>query len=143
MLMLVISKNLYSQKDQPLNMQGFTRDCNVPILIINQQYQLLRFVSNLGIGKVLFNIPLNNITRPNGMIVRFFKHSQGLINVEFILMVKSFLKKGFLWKELNQTLIALIPKDNCPSSLKDFKLISLSNIIYKPLLRFWSIDYHL
>jgi len=46
-------------------------------------------------------------------------------------MVHSAFHTGYFDPEISNTLIALIPKIDSPTTYKDFRLISLCNIIYK------------
>lgn len=46
-------------------------------------------------------------------------------------MVNSFTSRGYLLKELNQTSITLIPKNNAAYHFADYRPISLCNVSYK------------
>lgn len=50
-------------------------------------------------------------------------------------MITRFFSSGFILKELNQTLISLIPKVPCPSTFKEFRPISLCNVAYKAITK--------
>ena len=45
--------------------------------------------------------------------------------------IKSFFKSGNLLKKFNYSYIVLIPKSNKAYEFKDYRLISLCNLIYK------------
>lgn len=46
-------------------------------------------------------------------------------------MIKAFLHHGYIFKELNETFIILIPKKKNPMKVNDFRPISLCNVAYK------------
>ena len=46
-----------------------------------------------------------------------------------------FLNSGFLLKELNKTLVAMIPKVEYPKMVSHYKTISLCNVAYKIIYR--------
>ncbi|KAF7813171.1 phenolic glucoside malonyltransferase 1-like [Senna tora] len=50
---------------------------------------------------------------------------------DLVKVVQSFFVRGFLLKDLNRTFITLIPKIDVPEKLKDFRPISLCNVILK------------
>ncbi|XP_062076217.1 uncharacterized protein LOC133780570 [Humulus lupulus] len=55
----------------------------------------------------------------------------GIVGDEVSEAVMDFLKTGKLLKELNSTVITLIPKSKCPANLSDYRPISCCNVIYK------------
>lgn len=50
--------------------------------------------------------------------------------------VLDFLRNGIIPTSLNHTLIALVPKVNSPSSMHEFRLINLCNVLYKFISKF-------
>lgn len=61
----------------------------------------------------------------------FYQHYWPEVGNDLIDMVASFLNRGYLLKELNQTIITLIPKGDSQESFKDFRPISLCKVAYK------------
>jgi hypothetical protein len=57
--------------------------------------------------------------------------------------VQKFFDDGVMSPGINDTAIVLIPKGNNPEELKDFRPISLCNLIYKAYQSVWSIGYDL
>ena len=69
--------------------------------------------------------------RPDGMSACFYQKYWGIFGKDICKVVLEFLNgKGRLSK-LNHTNVVLIPKNSSPSTVKDFKLISLCNVLYK------------
>jgi hypothetical protein len=55
--------------------------------------------------------------------------------VEVILVVQKFFSDGVMPDGVNDTTIVLIPKKDDPAELKDFRPISLCNVIFKVVLK--------
>ena len=65
------------------------------------------------------------------LLLDFISLFRGIIGSQVANMVMPFLARGNLLKELNQSLIGLIPKGNQQETFKDFKPINLCNVSYK------------
>jgi len=61
----------------------------------------------------------------------FFQNYWHIIAVDVCHVIKSFFNDGKLLKQINHTLIALIPKIDQPNSAAHFHPISLCNSLYK------------
>ncbi|GJW65681.1 RNA-directed DNA polymerase, eukaryota, reverse transcriptase zinc-binding domain protein [Tanacetum coccineum] len=81
--------------------------------------------------KVEENDSVNMAPRPDGFTSKFFKKAWGIVGNDVCTVVKEFFKSGKLLKEVNATLIALIPKIKSPTKVYDFRPISCCNVIYK------------
>ena len=64
--------------------------------------------------EALFSIPSHKVVGLDDMTRRFFKHPSKPARDDFIGMIPFLLQRGFLLKELNQTIIALISKGISP-----------------------------
>ncbi|GLU03182.1 hypothetical protein SLE2022_203970 [Rubroshorea leprosula] len=67
----------------------------------------------------------------DGMNVSFFKHYWPIIGDDITKAVLEFLNEGIMTKGVNRTHIVLIPKTKNPNAMKDFRPISLCNVICK------------
>lgn len=83
------------------------------------------------IENAVFQIDGHKSPGPDGMPAIFYQHYWPEVGNDLIDMVASFLNRGFLLKELNKTIITLIPKGDSQESFKDFRPISLCNVVYK------------
>ena len=61
----------------------------------------------------------------------FFRHHWDVIKQGVFSHVKLFFQQNYLDSKINHTHICLIPNTDSPSTLKDYRPISLSNVAYK------------
>lgn len=67
----------------------------------------------------------------DGMTTLFFQTYWHILGPDVTAVVQSFFHNSHLLQSINQTLITLIPKNNCPTKPEHFRPISLCNVIYK------------
>lgn len=70
---------------------------------------------------------------PDGLHACFYQKFWNIVGNDVVGMIKRFFTTGYILKELNQTLISLIPKTTCPTTFKEFRPISLCNVAYKAI----------
>ncbi|GJS64722.1 RNA-directed DNA polymerase, eukaryota, reverse transcriptase zinc-binding domain protein [Tanacetum coccineum] len=70
-------------------------------------------------------------SRPGWVFCQFFLSSWAIIGDEVCFAIQDFFKNGKLLKEVNDTIIALVPKSQTPQKVSDFRPISCCNILYK------------
>ncbi|KAL8091333.1 hypothetical protein AgCh_033807 [Apium graveolens] len=92
---------------------------------------LVREVSSEEIKEVIFHMGDDKASGPDGYSALFFKKAWVIIGEDVCQAVKEFFVSGKLLKEVNATLIALIPKIEHPTGVGDFRPIALCNVIYK------------
>jgi hypothetical protein len=68
---------------------------------------------------------------PDGFNPAFYQNFWELCGDEVFTAVKDWLGRGYFPTNLNETNICLIPKCDNPSTMKDFRPISLCNFLYK------------
>uniref|UniRef100_A0A2N9EX83 Reverse transcriptase domain-containing protein n=1 Tax=Fagus sylvatica TaxID=28930 RepID=A0A2N9EX83_FAGSY len=68
---------------------------------------------------------------PDGMAPIFYQKYWNIVGHDVTASILSCLRDGSLLKKINHTHICLIPKVQNPESVKDFRPISLCNVIYK------------
>jgi len=83
------------------------------------------------ISNALFQIGPLKATGPDGLPARFFQRNWGLLKEDIIHAVRVFFKVGTIPEGVNDTAIVLIPKVQHPETLKDYRPISLCNVLYK------------
>jgi exonuclease III len=93
--------------------------------------QLTKPFTSTEIGDALFQIGPLKAPGPDGLPGRFFQRNWGVLREDVVRGVQEFFAKGELPEGINDTMLVLIPKGNDPQSLKDYRPISLCNVIYK------------
>jgi len=88
-------------------------------------------VSDVEIRDTLFSLATGKAPGPDGFNVDFFKHSWDIVGASVIMAVKDFFVTGKLLKQINTTIIALVPKIPNASTVHDFRPIACCNTIYK------------
>jgi hypothetical protein len=83
------------------------------------------------IGTALFQIGPLKAPGPDGFPARFFQRNWAVLKEDVIKAVQSFFEAGEMPEGVNDTVIVLIPKVQSPETLKDFRPISLCNVIHK------------
>lgn len=68
---------------------------------------------------------------PDGFLVLFFQTYWHIVGPQVIEVVLDFLNNGRFDSRINFTNIVIIPKVKKPSSMAQFRPISLCNIVYK------------
>jgi len=123
-----------------MNLLGSPAECSpsVPGIIHSggclsdeQAAALTSLVTSEEIKEALFSIGDDKSPGPDGYSSAFFKKSWSIVGPEFCDAVKEFFVSGRLLKQLNHSVIALIPKADHASSVGDFRPISCCNVIYK------------
>lgn len=92
---------------------------------------LLREITEEDIKGVLFSMPREKSPGPDGYTVKFLRGTWNIIKLDFVVAVQSFFRYGFLPKGVNTTILALIPKKKEVKDFRDYRPISLCNVLYK------------
>lgn len=92
---------------------------------------LMRGVTLEEVRKVVFSMAADKSPGPDGYTSEFFKASWDITGRYFVVAVQAFFDTGFLPKGINSTILALIPKKNDAVFMKDYRLISCCNVVYK------------
>lgn len=97
----------------------------------DQALLLPRLVSDDEIFTTLKSMKKNKSPGPDGFNVNFFLHTWDIVGSDFLKAAHYFFNSGNMPHYINASIIALIPKNQNPSSMNDFRPISCCNTLYK------------
>jgi hypothetical protein len=80
---------------------------------------------------VLHIFQKSKIPGPDGWTIEFFLNFFDILGKDLLSVVEENRREGHMHAPLNSTFIALIPKNDNPQGLDEFRPISLCNCIYK------------
>ncbi|KAL2235482.1 UNVERIFIED_CONTAM: hypothetical protein Sindi_1280400 [Sesamum indicum] len=83
------------------------------------------------VKQAVFDIAEDKATGPDGYSSGFFKAAWPIVGQEVSSAVLDFFSTGRLLKQINTTLLALIPKVHSPMTVGEFRPISCCNVLYK------------
>lgn len=106
-----------------------------PKLTEMQQQALCRPVTEEEVYDAVFSIDSRKAPGPDGFSSSFFKSSWEIVKEDLVKAVKDFFAKGKMLKQVNCTLITLVPKVNAPNFAKYFRPISCCNVMYKVITK--------
>ncbi|KAL0416441.1 UNVERIFIED_CONTAM: hypothetical protein Slati_3476000, partial [Sesamum latifolium] len=90
-------------------------------------------ITDSEIKNALFDISKEKSPGPDGYTSAFFKAARSVVGDDVILAVWELFSNRRLLKELNATLLALVPKVELPTSVTGFRPITCYNVIYKTI----------
>jgi hypothetical protein len=122
-------ENLYS-KDQEIDPESLLQFVE-PMVTEDMNRHLTADFSDEEIGDALFQIGPLKAPGLDGLPARFFQRNWALLKAETCSAIKKFFQDGVLPEGINMTKIVLIPKSNEAEDLKEYRPISLCNVIYK------------
>lgn len=92
---------------------------------------MVQIATDEEIKATIFSMGDDKAASPDGFSAKFYKVAWPIIGSDICNAVKEFFKSGKLLKEVNATLIALIPKVEHPVKVGEFRPIALCNVLYK------------
>lgn len=92
---------------------------------------LTKTVTPEEVGDALFQIGPLKAPSPDGFPARFFQRNWDVVKEDVTKAVIKFFEDGAMPEGVNDTVIVLIPKGKYPKTIKDYRPISLCNVIYK------------
>ncbi|KAJ6952190.1 hypothetical protein NC653_041365 [Populus alba x Populus x berolinensis] len=88
-------------------------------------------ITNDDIQAALFSIPDTKAPGPDGYNAFFFKKCWDIIKVDFTAAIRYFFLYNTLPRCVNATRVSLVPKQEHPACLNDYRPISCCNVLYK------------
>jgi hypothetical protein len=102
-----------------------------PLISDEVNRKLCREFSADEISDAIFQIGPLKVPEPDGFPARFFRKHWDFLRDDVIRGVKKFFETGHLPPAVNEIAIVIIPKKSDLEVLKDYRPISLCNVIYK------------
>ncbi|KAL0281750.1 UNVERIFIED_CONTAM: hypothetical protein Sradi_7290800 [Sesamum radiatum] len=90
-------------------------------------------ISSGEIKEVFFDISEDSAPGPDGFTSSFFKAAWPEIGEDICAAVKEFFLSGRLLKQINATVLVLIPKVQTPTRVSEFRPIACCNVLYKAI----------
>ncbi|KAL2248485.1 UNVERIFIED_CONTAM: hypothetical protein Sindi_2700800 [Sesamum indicum] len=106
-----------------------------PLLSPEHTVELCRAVTPLKVKDAIFHISDNKAPRPDGYSSCFFKKTWNIIGDQVCRAVLDFFRCGRMLRQLNHTIIALVPKSDHSTYVADYRSISCCNVIYKAITK--------
>nr|GEU40024.1 hypothetical protein [Tanacetum cinerariifolium] len=97
----------------------------------NEALDMVRVVSSQEVKSAMFSMGNDKSPGPDGFTAAFFKDTWDIIGSDVTKAVCEFFTNGHLLKELNHTILALIPKVNAPVRVNDYRPISCCNVLFR------------
>ncbi|GJX87099.1 hypothetical protein Tco_0339113 [Tanacetum coccineum] len=92
---------------------------------------MVRIVSIEEVKGAIFDMGNDKSPGPDGYMAAFFKEAWDIMGLDEVKAVREFFSSGKILKELNHTIIALIPKVSSPSRINEYRPISCCNVLFK------------
>jgi hypothetical protein len=102
-----------------------------PKLVLEEEVSSLEQCTLEELSEVLKGFSKDKSPGPDGWTVEFFLHFFDMVGPDLLAMVEDTRIRGEVFRPINSTFIALIPKTNHPTSFSDFRPIALCNLCYK------------
>ncbi|KAJ9535204.1 hypothetical protein OSB04_un001715 [Centaurea solstitialis] len=103
----------------------------VNTLPIGDALHMIRPIEDADIRNAIFSIGNDKAPGSDGYSARFFKAAWNIVGGDVMTAIHNFFYRSKLDKELNHTLLCLLPKSPNASSVSDFRPISCCTVLYK------------
>ncbi|KAL2246347.1 UNVERIFIED_CONTAM: hypothetical protein Sindi_2902900 [Sesamum indicum] len=114
---------------------GFLRPWARHVLSNEEAGHLISAFTPDDVKQAVFDIAEDKAPGPDGYSSGFFKAAWPVVGQEVTKAVLEFFSTGKLLKQVNSTLLALIPKVHTPMTVGDFRPISCCNVLYKIIVK--------
>ncbi|GJZ78556.1 putative RNA-directed DNA polymerase, eukaryota, reverse transcriptase zinc-binding domain protein, partial [Tanacetum coccineum] len=92
---------------------------------------MVRTVTDQEVKESMFSMGDDKSPGPDGYTASFFKEAWEIVGTEVTQAIRLFFINGNLLKEINPTIIALIPKVKSHTRVNDYRPISCCNVLFK------------
>ncbi|KAL0445070.1 UNVERIFIED_CONTAM: hypothetical protein Slati_2229700 [Sesamum latifolium] len=106
-----------------------------PKLSYEYALEFFRAFAASEVKQAIFQISDNKALGPDGYSSCFFKKAWNVVGHQVCRAMMDFFKSGWMLRQLNHTIIALVPKSEHSPSVADCWCISYCNVIYKAITK--------
>lgn len=106
-----------------------------PKLTVEQGMELLAPIGDEEIRRAIFGVGEDKSPGPDGFTLAFFKRTWSVVGELITKAIREFFDHEALLKQLNNAMVALIPKGKHSPKVGDFRPISCCNVIYKAITK--------
>jgi hypothetical protein len=99
---------------------------------------LIKAVTAEEIRDTMFSMKSNKAPGPDGYTADFFKASWSMVGADVVEAIQDFFVYGKLLKEVNATILTLVPKKTNAATMGDFRPIACCNVIHKCITKILS-----
>ncbi|KAK4384289.1 hypothetical protein Sango_3075800 [Sesamum angolense] len=92
-------------------------------------------VTHSEVKEAFFDIEVESAPGPDGYTSAFYRAAWPVVGQSMFEAVGEFFRTGKILKQINTTLLALIPKVNMPTYVSDYRPISYCNVLYKAITK--------
>ncbi|KAJ9536728.1 hypothetical protein OSB04_un000113 [Centaurea solstitialis] len=92
---------------------------------------MIRPITDEEIRLAMFGIGNDKAPGSDGFSSKFFKATWGIVGSDISVAIHNFFYRGHILKELNHTLLCMLPKKPNASSVVDFRPIACCTVLYK------------
>ncbi|KAL0403817.1 UNVERIFIED_CONTAM: hypothetical protein Sradi_2022500 [Sesamum radiatum] len=103
--------------------------------IFGHALELCKVVTPLELKQAIFQVCDNKAPRPDGFSACFFKRAWNVVGDQVCLAVIDFFRSRRLLRQLNHSMIALVPKSEHSPTVAYYRPISCCNVIYKAITK--------
>ena len=106
-----------------------------PTVDSHRGLELLSLPTDLEIREIIFHMGDDRSPGPDGYTAAFYKKAWSVVGLDLCALVREFFTEGRLLRQLNHTVIALIPKASHAPTVGDYRPIACCNVVYKVIAK--------